>query len=203
MSEHEQMILDLYDIGAVKFGNFTLKSGIESPYYVSLRLLVSHPACLQRVADLMWEKVKDCDFDIVCGVPYTALPMATAISLKHNIPMVMRRREMKDYGIRKAIEGDYQAGQRCLVIEDLVTSGSSVLETIEPLQHADLPVRDVVVLLDRQQGAEAVLRDRGYTLHAVVKVENMLDTLLANNRIDQSMAEKVRTFILENSFAKS
>ena len=189
------LILDLYRIGAIKFGEFKLKSGIMSPIYIDLRVTVSYPEILKAIAGAMWEKVKDLSFDSICGVPYTALPIATVMSIEHNKPMVMRRKEVKDYGTRKAIEGAYQKGQSVLVVEDLVTSGSSVLETIEPLALEGLVVKDVVVLLDREQGGKKHLAEKGYALQAVFTISEMLETLEKEGALDKEIVGKVKTFI--------
>lgn len=163
-------------IGVIKYGEFTLKSGEISPIYFDLRLMISHPKLLQTVGDLMWEKVEGLPFDLLCGVPYTALPMATAISLKHDIPMVMRRKEAKAYGTKKLIEGDFQAPARCLIVEDVVTSGASILETVEPLKDVGLEVTDAVVFLDREQGGRERLEAAGIRLHSIITLSEALSS---------------------------
>lgn len=189
------VVLELFSIGAVKFGSFKLKSGIMSPIYLDLRLIVSYPELLKKIATLFWEEVHDCKFDLVCGVPYTALPIATALSLARGIPMVMRRKEAKDYGTKKLIEGVFQPGQTCLVLEDLVTSGASVLETTAPLEESGLKVKDVVVLLDREQGGKPNLEKKGYHLHALLTMTDLLNILLEEKKITQATFNDVRTFI--------
>ncbi len=188
----------LHKIGAVKFGEFKLKSGIMSPIYIDLRIIVSYPDILKTVAETMWEKVKNLQFDLVCGVPYTALPIATAISLAHDIPMIMRRKEAKDYGTKKIIEGIFQAGQTALVVEDLVTSGASVFETIAPLEAEGLKVKDVVVLIDREQGGRKHIEEKGYNLHALATISEVVDSLTTENLLTIDKAQSVKNFILNN-----
>ncbi|MFH1537296.1 MAG: orotate phosphoribosyltransferase [Patescibacteria group bacterium] len=198
----KELILKLAEINAIKFGEFKLKTGIMSPIYIDLRVIVSYPEVLKVVAGEMWELIKDQEFDVICGVPYTALPIATVMSVENNKPMVMRRKEVKDYGTKKAIEGEFKAGQKCLIVEDLVTSGSSVFETVDPLKHEGLEVNDVVVLLDREQGGQENVKSKGLKLFSVLKMSELLDVLLEGGKIDQEMNDKVKKFLQENQVKK-
>lgn len=193
-----QLITKLFAINAVKFGEFKLKSGIMSPIYIDLRVTISYPEVLKMVAEAMWERVKNLNFDLLCGVPYTALPIATVMSVGHNKPMIMRRKEVKDYGTKKAIEGAFQPEQTVLIVEDLVTSGSSVFETIEPLELEGLKVKNVIVLVDREQGGKKHLAEKGYNLHSVLTISEMLDALGSEGKLDSEMINKVKQFILQN-----
>jgi uridine monophosphate synthetase len=175
-----------------------LKSGIQSPIYIDLRLIVSYPQILRLVGNSIWEKIMHLQCDLVCGVPYTALPIATAISLQTNVPMIMRRKEIKDYGTRKCVEGAFRAGQHCVVIEDLVTSGISVMETVDPLRLEHLIVKDVAVLIDREQGARQNLADRGITLHAVTTISELLHVLQQEGKITNAVVSDVLAFVREN-----
>lgn len=199
---NQNLIEKLFEIGAVKFGEFKLKSGIMSPIYVDLRVIVSYPEVLKQVAEAMWKKINNLEFDLICGVPYTALPIATVMSITHNLPMVMRRKEVKDYGTKKAIEGAFAAGQKVLIVEDLVTSGLSVFETSEPLEHEGLIITDVVVLLNREQGAEENLKNKNLNLHAVFKITELLQTLLEKNKIDKNVYDVTIKFIGDNQIKK-
>lgn len=186
MMSEQQLIETLYQISAIKFGHFTLKSGATSSIYLDLRRIISYPALLREVATRIWEKVATCHFDLICGVPYTALPIATCLSLEHNVPLVMRRKEKKSYGTKQQIEGAYQPGQTCLIIEDLITTGSSILETAAELASAGLKITDAGALIDRQQGGPENLAQQHYTAHTVMSLKQILQTLLHSSLVTEA-----------------
>lgn len=144
----------------------------------------------------MYALVSSRPFDLMCGVPYTALPIATLMSSTHDRPMVMRRKEgSKAYGLKKQLEGVFSAGQTCLVVEDLVTSGMSVFETVEPLTECGLKVTDIVVLIDREQGGRKNIESRGLQLHAVVTISQVMEILERHGKITAKVAQEVRDFV--------
>ncbi len=129
----ENFILDLFDIGCVKFGEFTLKSGINSPVYFDLRVLVSYPKILEAASEIFASEIKTrgVEYEIICGVPYGAISLATGVSFKTGMPMVFKRKDAKAHGTKKLVEGVYKQEDRCLVVDDVITSGISILETVE------------------------------------------------------------------------
>ncbi|MCX7668753.1 MAG: orotate phosphoribosyltransferase, partial [Anaerolineae bacterium] len=190
----------LLEAGCERFGQVTLKSGLRSPIYLDLRLLISAPVLLARVASAYVTKLRELRFDRLAALPYAALPIATAIGLQTGWPLIYPRKEVKEYGTAAAIEGVYAAGERVVILDDLATTGGSKFEAIDRLKAAGLIVEDVVVLVDRQSGAAAALAAAGYRLHAVLTLAEMLDHWERSGRVPAAQIAATRTF-LEHSQA--
>jgi orotate phosphoribosyltransferase len=196
--QKSELIIELYNIGAIKFGEFTLKSGTVSPIYIDLRQIISYPAILRMVSECLWEMVCRCRFDLICGIPYTALPIATCMSLQQHIPMIMRRKEKKPYGTQQQIEGVFKAGQTCLLIEDVITSGGSVSETADDLENNGLLIKDIAVLIDREQGGKTNLQARQYIVHAALTLSEILMNLLDSNILPEAERTIVNQLLREH-----
>jgi orotate phosphoribosyltransferase/uridine monophosphate synthetase len=186
----------LWDLGAVQFGDFTLgRTTLHSPIYVNLRLLSSNPRALQRAGRVIHEEVQTLQrmrnprvqpFQRVSGIPFGGLHLALAYSLASKVPLVYIHPAKERNGARAFVEGKHERGEMVLLVDDLITSGGTVIETAAFLRaEAGLQVKDVVVLLDRQEGAEVRLRRHGYNLISILGLEAMLNYLMASGRIDE------------------
>jgi uridine monophosphate synthetase len=177
------LILALYEIGAVQLGRFRLHSGLTSPIYLDLRLLVSFPQVMRQASAAYRTVLGKLKFDILAATPLAGLPIGTALCLDMDIPLIYPRKSGKSYGTGKSIEGKWQVGQKAIVVDDLVTSGDSIMQAIIPLKAAGLQVRDAVVLIDREQGGVAALKEQGYHLHTVMSIRYLLAVLEEEGRI--------------------
>ena len=204
-SSRERLILELAEVGCMKFGQFTLRSGQRSPIYIDLRLLVSHPTVLRQVAQAYVQLLQevwgldighwDLKFDRLAAIPYAALPIGTAVSLELGCPLIYPRKEAKAHGTRRTVEGEFQKGERVVILDDVITTGASKLEAIAPLEELGLQVKDVVVLIDREQGGREHLKERGYRLHAVFGLGEILDVLTQHGRISTAKRDEVEAFL--------
>ncbi len=191
----------LWDLGAVDFGDFTVgRSTLHSPVYVNLRLLISNPRALQRAGRVIHQGVEALQrmrnprvqpYQRVCGIPFGGLHLALSYSLASKVPLNYIHPAKERNGARAYVEGKYERGETVLLVDDLVTSGGNVIETAAFLKtEAGLNVKDVVVLLDRQEGGEERLRGHGYNLISILGLETMLNYLMASRRIDESWFRK-------------
>src|SRR5215212_9682342 len=185
----------LLDAGCIKFGNFTLKSGLQSPIYIDLRQIITYPKLLEQIGAAYLPLLKELKFDRIAGLPYAAIPIATAVSLQGNYPMIYPRKEVKTYGTKAEIEGEYHAGETIVVIDDLATTGGSKFEAIEKLTGVGLVVKDVVVLVDRQSGAKESLVQAGYFMHSVLTISELLAYWEENGKVQKDKIGETRKFL--------
>jgi orotate phosphoribosyltransferase len=184
----------LFDLGGVQFGNFTVsESAVSSPVFVNPKVLISNPTALRVASKLMQQEINLAQslrrarahpFAVVAGVPVGGLLLATAFSLETNIPMIYARVRPEGTG-KRGIEGRFNMGDAALIIDDLITRGSSVLETAELLEENRLKVKDVIVLVDREHGATERLRRRGYNLISILKLDVMLNHYMSRGLISE------------------
>ena len=145
------MIEDLIKYNCVKIGNWKLKNGENSKYYFDIKNIISNPSLIKKIGDNIYKSLND--FDIICAIPYGGLPIALYISVTYNKPLIYIRDKQKDYGTGKLIEGTYKKSDKCVIIDDVVTSGKSINDTINLLKNK-VSIVDIAVVIDRQQNHE-------------------------------------------------
>jgi len=173
----EDLIIRLFKTNIIRFGEFRLKSGIISPFYFDLRPVISYPALLSDLADVYIENMQNLAFDRIAGIPFTGLPIATAIAIRGDHPMVHCRTKQKEYGTQRSVEGICKKGDKVLLIDDTITDGVSKLESIGLFKKNYFAVYDVIVFLDRKQGGSETLKEYDIRLHSVCDIFQMLDIL--------------------------
>ena len=185
----------LFENKIVQFGDFTLASGKKSSYYVDLRLVPSYPHEFRRmVKHLQNEIIKDIGldgFDSFVSVPTGGLVIASALAIETVKPLIYVRSKPKDYGTTKSIEGKIREGLKVLMIDDVATTGGSVLNGIKSLQDAKIKIEDAYVIVNRMEGAEWALKEQGVTLHSITNVLQIAKSLHEQNFIGDDILQKV------------
>ena len=189
----------LFEASCVRFGDFVLHSGAHSPLYIDLRRLVTYPRILAEVASVYAHMLGPLKYERIAAIPYAALPIGTVVALQTGQPLIYPRREAKAYGTRRLIEGEYHAGERVVLLDDLITTGGSKLEALEPLLAEGLLVEDVVVLIDREQGGAQDLAQKGLRLHAALTLRELVDALAEGGQLAPNDAQRVRNYLASES----
>lgn len=195
----EDVIKQMYEIGAIRFEPVTLKSGLVSPYYNNLRVLASYPPLLRKVSALMSDTMQAAGVrpDILVGIAEAGIPLAVALSQHTGIPAGYVRSSAKQHGTKRIVEGAWQPGAMAVLVDDVVSDGASKLEVLGHLQEAGLQVRDIVVLVDRGQGGPELMARHGLRCHAAVKMEDILSILHNAGLITQRQVDESYRFMQE------
>jgi uridine monophosphate synthetase len=155
----------------IKYGDFTLKSGKKSSYYVDLRPLISSPDKIRLLCIDLLNHIEKRENIKICGLPYAGIPYACALSILYNIPFVMLRKEQKKHGIKRMVEGVYAEGDELVIIDDILTTGSSVIESLKYLN--DFKIQKVIVILDREEGGREELEKLGLKVESLFKISDL------------------------------
>ena len=180
----------------IKFGEFVLKSEITSPFYIDLRRVQSYPETFHMVTEAyaeMLEGVDECV--LLAGVPEAGTPLASAVGYTTKRKLIQPRKVVKEHGTKSSIEGDFNEGDRVVLLDDLITNGESKLEAIKQEEDAGLVTEKFIVLVEREQGGLNVVRESGYQIEAALTITGIIDSLIKFGRIDNQCHEQVLDFI--------
>jgi orotate phosphoribosyltransferase len=188
---------------AIKFGDYTLSSGKKSPYYIDLRQTISSPITMDWIANsltrIILNEIGKDKIDRILGVPTAGVPFATVVSQKLGLPLIYYRQARKEHGVRKKIEGILERNDRVLVVDDLITTGESVIEAAEVVRDQGGVVNELVVLLDREQGGQQRLRSSRIEPHVLFRISDAMTWLYAVGLIEDKIYETLKKYIEEES----
>ena len=180
---HDRLILELHDLGCILFGEYVQASGAVFPYYIDLRPIISNPGVFNQILQAYAERLQPLQFDRIAGIPYGSLPTATGLSLLLQRPLVFPRKEVKAHGTQRVVEGNFQAGETVVVVDDILISGKSAVAGARKLESVGLQVRDIVVFLDHEGGVKERVAADGYRAHSVLALSDISNALHRAGRI--------------------
>ncbi|MBD2089983.1 bifunctional orotidine-5'-phosphate decarboxylase/orotate phosphoribosyltransferase [Microcoleus sp. FACHB-1515] len=187
----QDLIVQLFDIGCILFGEFVQASGAVFPYYIDLRKIISNPQIFHQILNAYADILQNLQFDRIAGIPYGSLPTATGLALRLNRPMIFPRKEVKAHGTRRVIEGNFVPGETVVVVDDILISGKSAIEGAGKIESVGLNVEDIVVFLDHEQGVKDRLKASGYRAHSVLTLSEISTTLHRVGRISEEQYRSI------------
>ncbi len=171
MTDYKQKLIKLLkENDVIKFGNFTLSSGKQSDYYVDMKKAITEPEILDTVAHMITDSIKDEKIDKIAGPALGAVPIATATSLISKKPMLMIRKEKKSYGTSKQIEGELVKGDEVIIVEDVTTTGGSLIKAIDVIEDNGGIIKKAFVIVDREEGAKISFEKRNISFEPLLTV---------------------------------
>ena len=186
----------LYEKKIIKFGNFTLASGKKSPYYIDLRLVPSFPheyrKMIKGLQNLIAEKIGFEDFHSLVSVPTGGLVVAASLATEIVKPLIYVRKQAKEHGTGKAVEGVTCQDMKLLMIEDVVTSGGSVINAIKSIKEEKMIITDVCTIVDRMEGAAEALQSEGMKLHSLLTISDITQILFEQKLITEDVLKQVQ-----------
>lgn len=195
----QKVAAEFFDSGLLRFGEFTLKSGIVSPFYIDLRKAQSHPGAFHAITDAYSEMIADADDNLLlAGVPEAGTPLAAAVGYKLERVLVQPRKVIKEHGTKSSIEGDFNEGDSVILLDDLITKGDSKIEAIKQVEDAGLKVDRFIVLVDREQGGMELVREAGYKIDSAFTITDLMTRLLGLEKIDQKQHDSIIEFVKTN-----
>ncbi len=186
----------LQDSGTIKFGNFKLSSGKDSAYYIDLRLVPSFPhqfrKMIKALQNLISEKIGLDSFDCIASIPTSGLVIASALAIETVKPLIYIRQKPKDYGTGSVIEGKVTNGSRILLIDDVGTTGQSLLNAIKALKEAKTTVTAAFVILNRFEGARELLASQNVKLYELTDVLTISNILYNAKLLDEQTLSRIK-----------
>lgn len=186
----------LHQKGIIKFGDFTLASGKKSSYYVDLRLVPSYPHQFRTMIKYLQNNIAESvglnSFDSLVSVPTGGLVIASALAIETVKPLIYVRSKPKDYGTSKSVEGQIHEGMKVVMIDDVATTGGSVVNAIKSLKEANITIKDAYVIVNRMEGADEALKELGVKLHSITNIIQITQALHEQKLVDDNTLEKVR-----------
>ena len=192
----KEFAIFLYKNDILKFGNFTLSSGKQSTYYIDIRLLPSYPhqyrKIIKNLQNLISEQIGLEKFDSLASVPTGGLVIASSLAIEIVKPLIYVRKSQKEHGTSKLVEGKTTDGMEILMIDDVATTGESVVNALKILKEEGINVNHAYVIINRKEGADKLLESEGVRLHQITDILEITDILYKENLIDEQMLQSVK-----------